>query len=202
MRIRAVLLAILALAVAGCSGWASEQPLIPPGERDLVGLSGTYQSASHGVQVTPDGNAIYIMQEADPDSDQGENAEGPFEVAFDLLRSRSPKDGPDKHEPERTYLMQARWEDDLGSVSYFYTIMRVSGGANEPATSFTTFDMLCAEGTKAFASREEDGFCIFDDYRKLRAAAFDALAWQDDARMVIGETQFNRVEQPAPPQGR
>jgi hypothetical protein len=123
-------------------------------------------------------------------------------VAFDLLRSRRRPAGSPDAEPVRDYLVQLRWEDDLGEVSYLYSIVTIAGagagaGDADPGT-VATFDMLCAQATLAFAIREEDGFCIFDDYLKLRAAAFDALAWHDDARIELSETRYRPSEPHAP----
>lgn len=198
MRIRAVVLAIIAIMLAGCSGWASEQPLIPAAERDRVGLSGTYRSEDGWVRITPVADTLYLIEDADPDANVEDADEKPSEVAFDLLRSRVSRDDPADAQPVRDYLLQARQVDDLGDVRYFYTIVTLTGPADAPSASFSTFDMLCADATRAFAVREDDGFCIFDDYRKLRAAAIDALAWHDDARMEISETQYKLVDPSAP----
>lgn len=198
MRIRAVVLAIVAIMLAGCSGWASEQPLIPPAERDPVGLSGTYRSETGWVRITPVADTLYMVEDADPDPNREDSDEEPSEVAFDLLRSRVSRDDLGDAEPVRDYLLQARQVDDLGDVRYFYTVVTLTGPADAPSGSFSSFDMLCADATRAFAVREEEGFCIFDDYRKLRAAALDALAWHDDARMEISETQYNLVDPSAP----
>jgi hypothetical protein len=94
--------------------------------------------------------------------------------------------------------LQARWVDDLGEVRYLYTLITVAGAAEAPSGSFVTFDMLCAEATRAFASGQQGDFCIFDDYAKLRAAAFDALEWHDAARMEISRTKYHLVEPLAP----
>lgn len=194
MRIRSVVVAFIAVMLAGCSEWASEQPLIPQAERDPVGLSGTYQSDTDWVRITPIADTLYLMQDAEPDANLEDVSNEPSEVAFDLLRSRVPRDDTGDAEPVRDYLLQVRRVDDLGDVSYFYTIVTLTGPADANSGSFVRFDMLCADATRAFAARAEDGFCIFDDYVKLRAAAFDALVWYDDARMAVEETTFSRVD--------
>lgn len=194
MRIRAIFAAILAMVLAGCTGWASEQPLIPSAERDRVGLSGIYQSDTDFVRISSAADAIYLMEDADPTADPDDAQDEPTQVVFDFLRSRAPQDDEGKTDTESDYLLQARWVDDLGEVRYFYTIVTVAGAAGAPSRSFASFDMLCGKATRAFASREQDGFCIFDDYHKLRAAAFDALAWHDDARMEVGKTKYHRAD--------
>lgn len=202
MLIRFVFLAIVAMMFAGCSGWASEKPLLPPAERDSVPLSGTYLSETGQLRITPEKDALYLVQYADRDAEAGDADEEPVEAAFDLLRSRKPQPGNEAAEPERDYLLQIRWDDDRGNIRYLYTIVTITEAFDEQSSSFRYFDMLCAGATRAFAIREEDGFCVFDDYRKLRAAAFDALAWQDDARMGLSETRYYLPEPAEPLQER
>ena len=66
------------------------------------------------------------------------------------------------------------------------------------------YAVLCSKAIEAFAARKEDQICIFDDYARLRAAALDALAWYDDARMALDTSTFRLQRDEAdamPPDG-
>lgn len=84
--------------------------------------------------------------------------------------------------------MEIPFEGDQGKVVYYYAVVRVEGG--EAAGSFRQYSVLCSKAAEVFAARKENQLCIFDDYARLRAAAFDALAWYDDARMALDTSTF------------
>ena len=72
------------------------------------------------------------------------------------------------------------------SCSSFKAAARAAG------VPFKSFNVGNAGSSEAFVARKDGEVCIFDDYARLRAAAFDALAWYDDARMAIDTTTWER----------
>jgi len=182
MLLRFMCAAFLAFLLCGCNGWAAETPLIPIAERDPVGLSGAYVADGNEVIVTRGDDGTYLVVE--PGSGDPARA-----VAFDLLREEKPREGD---LPDRTYLIEVPVSSDSGRVAYFYQIVRTGGGEGWQSGSFANFRVLCSKSTQAFAAKVEEGVCIFDDYAQLRAAAFDALAWYDDARMEVEITAYAR----------
>jgi hypothetical protein len=193
MILRCLFAAALAFLLGGCVGWVAETRLIPAAERDPVTLAGVYVGSEAGViQISPGDKGF--VRFADP-----MGKEPPADIAFDMLREEQPEPLPYATEavvdeeaappdPDRSYLMEVPIEGDEGKVAYYYAIVRIEGG--EPAGSFKQYTVLCSKAAEAFAARKEDQICIFDDYARLRAAALDALAWHDDARMALDSPTF------------
>ena len=132
----------------------------------------------------------------------GSDAERLWMVAFDLLRDDATPEGEDAEPSHRTYLMEVSVEGEEKRAS-FYDIIRIDGGDGGATGAFTRFEVLCSDAAKAYAGRVEDKFCVFDNYTRLRAAALDAVAWSDTARMRLSETEFSLLEpdesyEPAP----
>jgi hypothetical protein len=201
MILRCLFATAVALLMCGCSGWVAETRLIPVAERDSPGLVGFYVGDEKGAALIAPGEAGFVRF-ADP-----EGKDRPVDVAFDLLREDPPEppltsteavegeeDAPPA--PDRSYLAEMPIEGDEGRIAYLYTIVRVSGSA--PADSITQFSVLCSKAAAAFAARKEDQVCVFDDYARLRAAALDALAWQDEARLAVDSSTF-RLQSEADP---
>lgn len=193
MILRYLLVAAVALLLGGCNGWIAETRLIPVSERDPVGLIGLYAGDEEGAALITPGDAGFVRF-ADP---MGKDPMA--DVAFDWLRDEQPEPRPysaeaieDEEtappEPDRSYLIEVPIEGDQGKIVYYYAIVRIEGG--KPAASFKLYTLLCSNAAAASAARKEDQICIFDDYARLRAAALDALAWSDDARMALDSRTF------------
>jgi hypothetical protein len=196
MFLRFGLAAVVALLLGGCTGWVAETQLIPVAERDPIGLTGTFVSDENRVTFSQ-GEDGYLLV-SDPES-----SDAPIKVAFDLLREEAPvtsaylaeevEEGSeaDSAPPDRTFLMEVRRENDEGHPEYIYDIVTIGGSDDGASGSFTRFTVLCSKAAQAFAQKVDGEVCIFDDYARLRAAAFDALAWYDDARMAVAATTFS-----------
>lgn len=207
MILRCLFVAALALLLGGCAGWVADTRLIPVAERDPVGLAGIYVGDEKGAMLVGPGEAGFVRLT------DIEGKEPPVDVAFDLLReertnpalytlNEAEGEAAAPREADRSYLMEIPVESDEGTVIYFYTIVRIEGG--QPAGSFMQYAVLCSKAIEAFAARKEDQICIFDDYARLRAAALDALAWYDDARMALDTSTFRLQRDEAdamPPDG-
>ncbi|WP_086607302.1 hypothetical protein [Erythrobacter donghaensis] len=192
MFMRCLLAAGLALLLGGCVGWVAETRLIPVDERDTPGLMGLYVGDEGLSALIAPGDEGFLRF-SDPDGG------GSSDVAFDLLREEPPRPALFAAEavedenaapivPDRSFLVEFPVEGDEGKTAYAYGIVRVSGG--QPAETFQHYSVLCSKAAEALAARREDRFCIFDDYARLRAAALDALAWQDDARLAVDSNDF------------
>lgn len=201
MILRCLFAAAVALLLGGCTGWVAETRLIPVAERDPPDLAGLYIGDEQGAALIAPGEAGLVRI---TDTDQKDR---PVDVAFDLLREEPPQppltpteavEGADDAPPvpDRSYLAEFPLEGGEGRIAYVYTIVRVSGSA--PADSITLFNVLCSKAAAGLAARKEDRICIFDDYARLRAAALDALAWQDEARLAADSATF-RLEVEADP---
>ena len=193
MFLRCLMSAGMALLLGGCAEWVAETRLIPVAERDTPGLIGRYIGNETGAALIAPGDDGFVritdLEAKDP----------PANVAFDVLREEplAPAlDGTQEVDREdygppvtgRSFLIEIPMEGDTGKTVYAYGIARVRGSA--PARSFTLYTPLCSKAAEAQAARKEDQACVFDDYARLRAAALDALAWQDEARMEIGSHTF------------
>ncbi|MDP5103189.1 MAG: hypothetical protein NWP98_04630 [Erythrobacter sp.] len=172
----------------------AETRLIPVAERDTVGLAGTYVDED-GAEflISPDDDGF--VRFADPTG-----RKPPANIAFDMLREEQPEttglalelatdEEATPSVPDRSYLVEVPLEGDEGKVVYFYAIVRID--SRQPAKSFKQYTVLCSKAAEALAARKDDQLCIFDDYARLRAAALDALAWYDDARMTVDTTTFS-----------
>jgi hypothetical protein len=73
-------------------------------------------------------------------------------------------------------------------TSYQYAIVRISRSPDGAGASLSLFPLRFATATEALAARRKGDWCVFEDYARLRAAAFDALAWYDEARMGVAAT--------------
>lgn len=198
MFLRSIAAAAMALLLAGCTGWWSDTRLIPASARDTLGLDGAF--------VAEDGRIIFstagqgFVRAIDPAGEQP-----PSDIAFAFLRDAPPRPlqseaavpeaGGPKAEgpapviiPDRSYLMEIEVSGDDGKAAYTYAIARVDFGDDGSASRLEVFGLMCSKATEAYAASKEQQACIFDDYARLRAAALDALAWQDDARMPIDST--------------
>lgn len=184
MFMRLLCAAAIALLLGGCSGWASERQLIPVAERDVIDLSGTYNSGEDRMTFMPDEEAYVLV--TDP-----AGKDPPFKLAFDLLREEV-----DNAKAERAFLIEMPWKNEDGKTAFFYEIAAIAGDADGAAVSFKRFKVGCSKTAEALAKRKEDDLCIFDDYTRLRSAALDALAWHDDARMTVETTEFQRESEP------
>jgi hypothetical protein len=199
MFLRLGLVVAAVVLLGGCSGWAAETQLIPVTERDPIGLNGTYVSDENRVTFSQ-GEEGYLVV-SDP-----QDSASTINVAFDLLREDAPvasaylteeaedDSGADSNPPDRTFLMEVRRENDEGQPRYEYDIVTIGGSDDGASGSFTRFQVLCSDAAKALAHKVDGEVCIFNDYNRLRAAAFDALAWYDDARMAVAATTFSREE--------
>lgn len=195
MILRCLLAAAMALLLGGCAGWVAETRLIPVAERATVGLAGTYVDED-GAEflISPDDEGF--VRFADPTG-----RKSPANIAFDMLREEQPEttglaleletdEEATPSVPDRSYLVEVPLEGDEGKIVYFYAIVRID--SRQPARSFKQYTVLCSKAAEARAARKDDQLCIFDDYARLRAAAFDALAWYDDARMAVDTTTWER----------
>jgi hypothetical protein len=171
MFLRSFFTAAIALLLAGCSGWAAETRLIPVTERDSPGLSGAYVTAEDRFLFAPGKDGF--VRAVNPAVD-----DPPADIAFDLLRAGEAR-------PDRAFLVEVPVAGEEGKVVYFYEIVRVAGSSDGPAVALARYSVVCSKAAAALAARKEDKLCIFDDYTRLRAAALDALAWHDDARMAV-----------------
>jgi hypothetical protein len=202
MFLRPLIAAAMSLLLSGCTGWWSETRLIPVDARDTAGLEGTF--ASGDAQLTFSPAAQGLIRATDP-----AGKEPPSEVAFALLREMPPEPSfseeavPDGDEPQasapqpvtvpdRSYLMEIAVAGDDDKTAYTYAIARISFTDDGLADEVELFSLLCSRSSETFAARKEEQLCIFDDYARLRAAAFDALSWYDDARMVLDTTIWQR----------
>lgn len=188
MFLRSLFAAATLLLLGGCQGWIAETRLIPVSERDPIGLEGTYVSDEGKVTITPgqDGLVVFYTKKDDPPKQ---------ELAFDLLREEAepldyalpaePAEGEAPPEPDRTYLFESPINTEDGVTGYYYQIVRISRSPDGADASLALFALRCSKSTAAFAAQREGDLCGFDDYTRLRAAAFDALAWYDDARMPV-----------------
>lgn len=194
MFLRCLFAAAIALLLGGCTGWVAETRLIPVAERDTVGLVGTYVNED-GAEflISPDDEGF--VRFADPTGRKPS-----ANIAFDMLREEQLETSGIALElqtdeeatpavPDRSYLVEVPLEGDEGKVVYFYAIVQID--SRQPAKSFKQYTVLCSKAAKALAARKDDQLCIFDDYARLRAAALDALAWYDDARMTVDTTTFS-----------
>ncbi|MEM6857423.1 MAG: hypothetical protein AAF559_06095 [Pseudomonadota bacterium] len=183
MTLRLALTTLAALILAGCSGWAAETRLIPAAERDVVRLSGIYQSSEEQARFMPTSQRMVLV--SDP---QGE--ERGSKLAFDLLRE---KQADPESTPDRTYLVEVPWAKDDGSLVFFYSLVRVVDGAHSSgAGAFDTYTLKCSDVAATLSQQRDGELCIFDDYARLRRAALDALNWYDEARMEVKTTRFER----------
>lgn len=189
MILRILLAASTLLLLGGCQGWIAETRLIPASERDPIGLDGTYVSDEGSGTITPgrDGLVVMASKKSDPSKQ---------ELAFDFLREETKPLGSVMFEPaleegatppdaDRTYLIESPIESEAGVTGYYYNIVRISRSSDGAEGSLTLFALRCSKATEALAARHEYELCVFDDYARLRAAAFDALAWYDEARMSV-----------------
>lgn len=197
MFLRLMFAAAMALLLAGCTGWWSETRLIPVTSRDPAGLSGVYVFNGERTILEPAAQGLVRAKDLGDEVPEGE-------VALALLRVEAPKPSPsveDKPEegaaaqvsqPDHSYLMEIPVPNDNGKSVYTYAIVRIGFGSDGSAETMKVLSPLCAKATEAFAARKEEQLCIFDDYARLRAAAFDALAWYEDARMSLDTTTWER----------
>lgn len=194
MFLRALFAGSIALLLGGCVGWAAESRLIPASERDPVGLVGTYALDGGNAFLLSPGEDGFVRL-TDPADDNP-----PIDIAFDMLREEQPEPsffaaeanrGEDTapSAPGRSYLVEVPIEGEEGKTVFAYAIVRIDG--DQPAASFKQFTVLCSKAAQALAARKEGEVCIFDNYASLRAAAMDALAWQDEARMTVEGNIFN-----------
>lgn len=201
MFLRSLLAATMALLLSGCTGWWSETRLIPASARDPAGLEGTYVYDGRRAALGPTDNGM--VRVVDP-----AGQEPPGEIALALLREEAPKPSvvaeaaPEEGEPpsidlpDRSYLMEFSVTGDDDKTAYTYAIGRISFAQDGTADEVEVFGLLCSKAAETFAAHKEHQICIFDDYASLRAAAFDALAWYEDARMVIDTTTMQREAEP------
>jgi len=206
MFLRSLFAAAMALLLSGCTGWWSETRLIPASARDRAGLDGAYVSGDGRIILSPGEQGL--VRAIDPSGEQA-----PSDIAFALLREEPPRPPlfeeavPEAGEPEaegpapviipdRSYLMEIEVSGEEGKAVYTYAIARIDFADDGSASQLEVFGVLCSKATEAFAARKERKACIFDDYARLRAAALDALAWQDDARMPLDSTTW-QAESPA-----
>jgi hypothetical protein len=201
MFLRPFIAAAMALLVTGCTGWWSETRLIPATARDSAGLEGVFVSDEGRMIFSP--TAQGLVRASDPAGRQP-----PSEVAFALLREVAPQPSttieaePAEGElplvviPDRAYLMEIAVENEEGNTGYLYAIARIGFAEGGAAEQIEVVSPLCSNASEKFAARKEYEACVFDDYGRLRAAALDALAWQEDARMVIETTTWQRERQP------
>lgn len=191
MFLRSLFAAAMAVFLGGCQGWMAETRLIPISERDPIGLDGTYVTEEGKVRITQgqDGLAVLASKKSDPPQQ---------ELAFDFLREETEplhsdsalfepalEEGEIPPLPDRTYLMESPIGSEEGINGYQYDIVRISRSPDGAEASLTLFTVRCSVATEAFAARRDGDWCVFDDYTRLRAAAFDALAWYDEARMSV-----------------
>ncbi|MFO6448069.1 hypothetical protein ACLBKU_13115 [Erythrobacter sp. NE805] len=193
MLMRLIFAAVVSLLLGGCQGWMAETRLIPVSERDPIGLDGTYVAdgqVADGQKVTiasgPYGFVVSTSKKSDPPRQ---------EFAFDFLREETNRlhsdpepaieEGEIPPAPDRTYLMESPIASDKGITGYQYSLVRISRSPDGTEATLSLFPVRCPGATQAFALRREGDWCVFDDYHRLRAAAFDALAWYDEARMSV-----------------
>lgn len=201
MFLRSLFAAAIALLLSGCTGWWSETRLIPASARDTAGLKGTYVLDGHRSILGPaEDGKVRVVDPA--------GQEPPGEIALALLREEAPrpaiaeKAAPEEGEPaiidlpDRSYLMEFSVTGDDDKTVYTYAIGRIGFSDDGTADEVEMFSLLCSKASEKFAARKEKQVCIFDDYANLRAAALDALAWYDDARMVIDTTTWQREIEP------
>ena len=189
MILRLLLATCTLLLLGGCQGWKAETRLIPVAERDPIGLEGTYVSDEHKVTISPgqDGLVVTANKKSKPPQQ---------ELAFDFLREEAEPlhsvlfqpalvEGEIPPAPDRTYLMESPIDSEEGVTGYQYDIVRISRSSDGANASLTLFTGRCSTAAEALAAQRDGDWCVFDDYARLRAAAFDALAWYDEARMSV-----------------
>lgn len=198
MFLRSLLAAAMALLLSACTGWWSETRLIPANARDTAGLDGAFSSEDGRIIFSTAAQGLVLA--IDPAGEQP-----PSDIAFAFLREAPPRPSlseeavPEAGEPEaegpapviipdRSYLMEIEVSGEDGKAAYTYAIARVDFGDDGSASRLEVFGLMCSKATEAYAAGKEHQACIFDDYARLRAAALDALAWQEDARMPIDST--------------
>lgn len=199
MSLRFLFAAAVALLLCGCTGWAAESRLIPVAEREAAGLMGTYTSEDDRAAFAPGENGFVRVIDptgAHPGVDLAfaflrEEAAAPSAVAEATVEESGEPDG---NLPDRSYLMEIPWTSDDGKIGYVYGIVRIAFSSDGTADTLTQFTVVCSKAAEKLAARKEFDQCIFDDYARLRAAAFDALSWHDVARMAVVETTFSRAD--------
>lgn len=194
MFLRCLFAAATMFLLGGCQGWKAETRLIPISERDPIGLDGTYLTEEGKVTITPgqDGLVVTASKKSDPPQQ---------ELAFDFLREETEplhsdsvlfepalEEGQTTPALDRTYLMESPIDTDEGITGYQYDIVRISRSPDGAEASLSLFAVRCSTASEALAVRRDGDWCVFDDYARLRAAAFDALAWYDEARMSVEAT--------------
>lgn len=199
MSLRFLFAAAVALLLGGCTGWAAESRLIPVAKREAAGLMGTYTSEDDRAAFAPGENGF--VRVIDPTG-----AHPGVDLAFAFLREEAATPSPvaeatveesgepDGNLPDRSYLMEIPWTSDDGKIGYVYGIVRISFSSDGTADTLTQFTVVCSKAAEKLAARKEFDQCIFDDYARLRVAAFDALSWHDVARMAVVETTFSRAD--------
>lgn len=197
MFLRLMFAVAMALLLSGCTGWWSETRLIPVAARETAGLEGAFTTDEGRVIFSP--TAQGMVRAVDP-----AGKEPPSEVALALLREVAPKPSlaveaePEEGElprvvvPDRSYLMEFSFTSDDGKTAYTYAIGRIRFADDGIADEVEVLGLLCSKAAEKFAARKEEQTCIFDDYARLRAAALDAVAWYEDARMPIETTKWQR----------
>ena len=178
MVLRSVCVAVIALMLAGCQGWAAESRLIPVAERDPIGLSGTYRVEGKRVTIAEDADGVVVAKRKG-------RKQPPLALAFDLLRVEAPEVEIEGDIRPRAYLMEMPFENEDGTVLYLYEIVLLDSSDDGSSTYLKQFKVVCSKAAEALAVRKDYELCIFDDYVRLRTAALDALAWHDDARMAV-----------------
>lgn len=185
-------LAGCALLLAGCDQWTAATQLIAPAERDEIGVAGAFESGEVTMTVTPLSGRRYRIVYDDGSGQQPAGGANDVRAAFDLLRSQ-PVTGEDGRVSgyRNTFLIEIERPAEEGPSGFAYDIIVIdSDGFIED------YDVQCSAATVAIIGAEEEGGgCAFTTYGQLRAAAADALAWADDARMAIKSQSFAPAEQ-------
>ena len=196
---RQLFVAVIALLLSGCTGWAAESRLIPVAERDPAGLAGTYKQDDDRAVFAPGPDGL--VRVTDPAGTQPGG-----DLAFALLREEVPEPGPlaeaiaaeagepDVGVPDRFYLMEIPGTIDDGKTRYFYGIVRIAFSPDGSADEVTQFAVVCSKAAGKLAARSDGKLCVFDDYADLRAAA---LAWYDDPRMALDTSTLLREDEEA-----
>jgi hypothetical protein len=190
MILRLIFAIAAALLLSGCTGWWSENRLIPVSARDTAGLAGSWASAGERMILAPTGDHLVKA------SGSGGVNEG---IALALLREEAERDDEQPLRtsgPDRSYLMEVPWTSDDGRTGYLYGLARIGYARDGSAQRMTLFSLVCSRASTKFAARKEKEACVFDNYTRLRDAAFDALAWQEDARMEVASTTWDREREP------